>query len=228
MFQDGHPDAATTITLHTPAQAKMEEAPSAIPSTGATGQWPPLGTNESLWYIAATVLVVLVTFTLSSSKSNLKNIPLINPRPPLAFTDTEIKKTFRQSSQQLMDKARSLYPGRPYRMLTDLGEQLVLPPAFADEIRNEPKLSFTAGILQDFHAGIPGFDGLVLGAKDDQLIQLVAKKQLTKSLNSVTEPLSEEASLALAANWGDSTEWRELPVKETLLDVVARLSSRVF
>lgn len=45
-----------------------------------------------------------------------------------------------------MRKAESLYPGQPFRIITDLGEVVMLPPELADEIRNESKLSFSAAI----------------------------------------------------------------------------------
>lgn len=81
-----------------------------------------------------------------------------------------------------MTKARALYPGQPYRVDTDLGEVVMLPPALADEIRNEPKLSFGGALLQDFHGDIPGFGPAALVGKGAQLLQIVARKQLTKLL----------------------------------------------
>ena len=45
-----------------------------------------------------------------------------------------------------MQRAESLYPGQPFRIVTDLGEVVMLPPELADEIRNEPNLSFSAAI----------------------------------------------------------------------------------
>lgn len=40
-----------------------------------------------------------------------------------------------------MSDARKLYPGQPYRIITDVGEVLVLPPTVADEIRNNSDLN---------------------------------------------------------------------------------------
>ncbi|KAJ9144520.1 Gibberellin cluster-C20-oxidase [Pleurostoma richardsiae] len=139
-----------------------------------------------------------------------------------------MKRLFVTSSRELLAKARALYPKQPFRINTDLGEIVVLPPNFADEIRNEPRLSFAAAVYADFHGDIPGFEPSGLGGSADQLLQIVARKQLTKLLAKVTEPLSEEAAVALSVNLGESTEWREIRLKDALLDVVARLSSRVF
>lgn len=58
----------------------------------------------------------------------------------------------------------------------------MLPPSLADEIRNEPKLSFGAATAEDFHGDIPGFQPFAQGSQDDEILQTVARKQLTKSL----------------------------------------------
>lgn len=67
-------------------------------------------------------------------------------------------------------------------MEADFGEVLVLPPSLADEIRNEPKLSFGAATAEDFHGDIPGFQPFAQGSQADEILQSVARKQLTKSL----------------------------------------------
>lgn len=53
-----------------------------------------------------------------------------------------------QSSKQMLAKARENYPHEPFRLLTDCGEILILPPTFADEICNEPKLSLGIATMQ--------------------------------------------------------------------------------
>lgn len=45
-----------------------------------------------------------------------------------------------------MRQAESSYPGQPFRIITDLGEVVFLPPELGDEIRNEPRLSFSAAV----------------------------------------------------------------------------------
>lgn len=82
---------------------------------------------------------------------------------------------------------------------------------------------------QDNHSGVPGFETVQVVGRDDQLIQRVARKQLTKHLGefgascpkiyritdlrvtnfmmlkgSVIEPLSRETTLAVSLNFGES------------------------
>ena len=46
-----------------------------------------------------------------------------------------------------MADARALYPKQPFRIVTDVGEVLVLPPELADEIRNEPSLDLSQAVF---------------------------------------------------------------------------------
>ena len=81
-----------------------------------------------------------------------------------------------------MDKARSLWPDQPYWINTDFGGTIMLPPALADEIRNQSMLSFSKALYRDFHGGIPGFEPATLSGKNFELLLVVVRKHLTKLL----------------------------------------------
>ncbi|PNP74701.1 hypothetical protein FNYG_12037 [Fusarium nygamai] len=154
-------------------------------------------------------------------------IPLANP-PKSLFGTGKTRRNFVKLSREILAKARGLFPDEPFRLITDWGEVLILPPEFADEIRNDPRLSFSKAAMQDNHAGIPGFETVALVGREDQLIQKVARKQLTKHLSAVIEPLSRESTLAVSLNFGESTEWRAIRLKPAILDIIARISSRIY
>lgn len=105
------------------------------------------------------------------------------------------------TASALLSRARALYPGKPYRIMTNLGPMVVLPPQFAEEIRNSPELDFMAGVykvhlacptylarspladtVQDFHGNIPGFQGISAGFASDGMLTSVVRKYLTKAL----------------------------------------------
>ncbi|KAF5565816.1 putative cytochrome P450 monooxygenase (lovA) [Fusarium phyllophilum] len=170
-------------------------------------------------------------------------VPLANP-PESMFGTGKTRRNFVKLSREILAKARSLFPDEPFRLITDWGEVLILPPDFADEIRNDPRLSFSKAAMQDNHAGIPGFETVALVGREDQLIQKVARKQLTKHLSAVIEPLSRESTLAVSLNFGETTgkplsaknchqptentEWRAIRLKPAVLDIIARISSRIY
>ncbi|KAI1491320.1 cytochrome P450 [Biscogniauxia mediterranea] len=203
-------------------------SPSAIPSIEGWEQWIPNPVAvQTLPYFVTAILLVIGVMTLGSSKSN-SDLPIVNPVGPFSLTYTGAKKTFRKSALKLLQHGKSLYSGKPFRMITDMGEFIILPNTVADEIRNEPKLSFHKHIYIDFHGKIDGFQGLAQDALNNKTLIQVARKQLTKSLAKVTEPLSEETTVALSVNLGESPEWRKIHAKPVILDIISRISSRVF
>lgn len=74
----------------------------------------------------------------------------------------------------------------------------------------------------------PGFEAHRLGLNDDSLIQETVRVKLTQSLNLVTEDLVDETSASLHDVFGESEEWTTRLIRDDILEVVARLSSRVF
>jgi cytochrome P450 monooxygenase-2 len=81
---------------------------------------------------------------------------------------------------------------------------------------------------QDFHSHLQGFTVFDNVNRGDQLLQIVARKQLTRSLSPITKPLIEECAYATAVVFGEIPEWSEVVLKNHVLDLVARMSSRVF
>ncbi|KAI1877566.1 hypothetical protein JX265_003574 [Neoarthrinium moseri] len=144
---------------------------------------------------------------------------------PRVLTSEQISA---EKTRLLQFSGQSKYPHQPFRLLTDWGEVIILPPEFADEIRNDPRLSFGEAAMQDNHAGIPGFETVRLVGRTDQLIQTVARKHLTKHLSMVIEPLSMETALAVSLNFGESPGWTQVRIKPAILDIIARISSRIY
>ncbi|KAG6125820.1 hypothetical protein E4U12_006980 [Claviceps purpurea] len=107
--------------------------------------------------------------------------PLANPSKTIV-SRLSTKATFVNSSRDILSDARRRFPQQPFRLRTDWGNVLVLPPTFADELRNDSRLSFGKAAMQDNHAGVPGFETVQVVGRDDRLVQRVARKQLTKHL----------------------------------------------
>ncbi|KAL6161530.1 hypothetical protein ACJQWK_08455 [Exserohilum turcicum] len=60
------------------------------------------------------------------------------------------------------------------------------------------------------------------------MVQNMIKKHLTKLLNTVTEPLAEEATFAVDHVLGSSSDWKTMSLAKMTSSIVARMSSRVF
>ncbi|KAK2037680.1 cytochrome P450, partial [Colletotrichum somersetense] len=82
---------------------------------------------------------------------------------------------------------------------------------------------------------MPGFEPFIGAGREDELFQRVARKQLTRLLSEITQPLSEEADFALDLNLGSSTDlvapaysnWKAYTMGPVALDVIARVTSRI-
>ncbi|KAF4996667.1 hypothetical protein FDECE_12345 [Fusarium decemcellulare] len=171
------------------------------------------------------------------------HLPYINRPAKWDFFGQKTKQHFVFNARKLMANARQVFKGKPYRMFTDLGALIVIPSEHIDDIRNEPALSFLQFFVDNFHPNIPGFEGFAFDGRKDELLQRTINKKLTKLLNQITAPLSLEAGFATDHILGTSSgripsleteiiaeqeEWRDISLKETMLDFIARLSSRVF
>ncbi|RYP80555.1 hypothetical protein DL769_002403 [Monosporascus sp. CRB-8-3] len=191
---------------------------------GITSILPP--DHKPLPILGSILLVYLLTCIFHMSKTS--ELPLVNPKKKFEFGNTKRKREFMQNAEQILAKGQKEAPGKPFRTISDSGETLVLPGKYANEIRNNHNLSFTKLIYEEFHGSLPGFEAFAEAANDSHILQSVARKQLTHSLAKVTEPLSQETTLALREIFTNSPEWHDVNLKESIVAVVARLSSRVF
>ncbi|KAH6616256.1 cytochrome P450 [Boeremia exigua] len=156
----------------------------------------PIITTVSL-AVAALISLVIIT-------SNKSKIPLANP-PDRFRTAFSRQVEFITHGLEVVEKARKQYGKQPYRLITNVGETIVLPPSYAQTIRNEKALHFGTTFAEDFHGYLAGFEPFgTLGDKRD-LVQRVVKKQLTKQL-----------------------KWKETNITNDILKVVSRLSSKIF
>ena len=114
-----------------------------LPSTPAA--W--LGT--ALVALFATSILLISKSNRNSSRNNSRSssdFPLINPKKFYDMGGIRAKLAFVFGARRLL--ALGVRTGRPFRLLTDLGEMVVLPARYAHEIRSDPRLSFSEVIVQ--------------------------------------------------------------------------------
>ncbi|CAA9964882.1 CypX Cytochrome P450 [Pyrenophora teres f. maculata] len=100
---------------------------------------------------------------------------------------------------------KKLYGDKPYRLITELGECLILPAEQFVRMHSEKRLSFAAIIRVDFHGHLPGFGPYNLLMHKNMLAQTLIRKRLTKSLNGLVEPLSTETAFAVKTVFGETS-----------------------
>ncbi|KAK1967014.1 cytochrome P450 [Colletotrichum sublineola] len=195
------------------------------------GTWDesPLFGRMDFWTtLCVGLLLGIVTTVLPQLRRPSRKLPHINPRSPFDFFSRRQKLDFLINARKILEDGRKRFPGQPYRLMTEVGETVVLPAEFVHDIRNEPGLSFTEAFANNFHPQLPGFEGFAVSTRSDELFQRVIMKRITKLLNQITQPLSSETEYAVDRIFGSPTEWREYNIKDDILDLISRLSSRVF
>lgn len=71
-----------------------------------------------------------------------KKRPILNPLRLFEFTNTRRTQEFIGNSIETLTQGRSLYRGQTYRLYTNWGEVLVIPPEFVDDLKSNPLLDF--------------------------------------------------------------------------------------
>ncbi|KAK0668766.1 putative cytochrome P450 E-class, group IV [Cercophora samala] len=193
---------------------------------------PPTGFLDtySFLYLLA-LLAAAVLFRDAVRNRHVSHLPHLNPKPVTDLTKTRVRKEFFTTSYTIIRQWFRTNPNKTARVTADVGEVVILPAQFANEIKNDPRFSFGEFIYNSFHANLPGFEGFREGARDSRIVQAVIVRDLTKHLNKVTEPLAEETRLALdelLPNTTTSEAWQPVDIRDTTLHLIARISSRVF
>ncbi|GIJ83279.1 hypothetical protein Asppvi_002098 [Aspergillus pseudoviridinutans] len=179
---------------------------------------------QSVSYLIIVFPLLLLVYALQRPKSRL---PLANPRRFFELSDSRVKREFISGAPDIIEKGFSLTGNKPFRIIADIGEVTILPPSLANEVRNNKNLSFAKYMYRNFHAHLPGFEAFIEGGRDSRLVKHVSQRQLTTTLNKITVPLSEECSLSLQEIFTDNEWWHDIVLKDDIIRIVARLSSKV-
>lgn len=107
----------------------------------------PLTTDQTQQCLRLLVALVAVTLVHRAwKKYTRKQPPLVNPPKLFDFTGGSTKVDFLQRSYEIIHDDTSENSNRPYTLYSDVGPIVVLPPKFADEIKNNPSLNFMKNI----------------------------------------------------------------------------------
>ncbi|KAI0479144.1 cytochrome P450 [Xylariaceae sp. FL0804] len=190
----------------------------------------PEGLPVSLLLVVATIIVGVV-YGIVTAERPLPGFPLVS------VDGQSPKNSWMWHGRKTIAEGLEKYSG-PFQVMTGTGPKIVLPNRFADELRNNPSLDFNKAFAKDFMVNYPGFEPFRLGLHDDMLIQDTVRIKLTQSLGLVTDDLVDETAASLHDVFGDGDGddesdsgddgWTTRTIRTDMLEVVARLSSRVF
>ena len=96
--------------------------------------------NRIIPYFVVIALLGVALYSLPKTKSNVE---LINPKSSFELTDTKSKQQFIVNAFSMIEEQFEKNPDKPFRVISDMGVATILPPALANEVRNDPRLSFS-------------------------------------------------------------------------------------
>ncbi|TLD18128.1 hypothetical protein PspLS_10425 [Pyricularia sp. CBS 133598] len=144
---------------------------------------------------------------------------------PVACTS---ETTYFTNGPSVVKDGMKKYGGKPFCINTGFGGHVViLHPKYTEDLRSDKRLSSSKFPLQYWMKGIAGFEPYIALGTD--LLHTVIKANYTqKYLGQVAPRISAKASQVLSALLGESTEWREAMVFETLYPAIAQTNSTIF
>lgn len=166
--------------------------------------------------LVSTVLLVAVSWFASSFR--------LRGGSKLQTANEDIAE-FQRHAKKLIALGFEKFKG-PFKIITDIGPMIMLPPSYIDAVNASSVLSFTRFMERDFLAQYDTFRNFRHEAMG--LLPEAVMKGLTRSLPKFTKPLSDEMTSCLRDTWGEEAEWHEISLRSTVLHWVARLSSLIF
>ncbi|KAK7713135.1 hypothetical protein SLS57_007465 [Botryosphaeria dothidea] len=176
----------------------------------------------------AALLFLALLWHWAQDERPFPGFPVINKEKG-EWLNTKAKNRMINSANKLMKEAHEKYNGKPYQIIGETGPTIVLPPHMAHEIRNIHDLSFTHATERVFLPKFKGLEPFGAGLADHDVFQSAVRINLTQSLGSITQGLSDETTYALSVILPDVTEeWSSITWVPFATKLIARLSAKVF
>lgn len=94
------------------------------------------------------VCLVFLTLFYVLRASSGSNLPIINDKSYFELSNKRSKQNFIQNGRRLLREGLNKFGGKPFKILTDFGYATVLPPEYANEVRNIDSLSHVRAIAK--------------------------------------------------------------------------------
>lgn len=85
-------------------------------------------------------IVIAVYYFLYSQTATFE---LVNGKKKYELSTSRAKGNFVKNAYSILSQRLQTVPGKPFRVIADVGEVTILPPEYAHEIRNDERFSFT-------------------------------------------------------------------------------------
>ncbi|KAL1643064.1 hypothetical protein SLS58_005033 [Diplodia intermedia] len=176
---------------------------------------------------AGFVIIVSVFSYYAKEERPYPGFKLIGKEPG-EWTNAKAKARFVQSAVQIMKRGMDECKGKVFQVIGNNGPVIIIPPCFADELRNNEHLSLTAFGERNFFPTYPGLEVFGQGIGEDHIFHDVVRKNLTQALGGMTASLSEEATKVIGELIPPAKDWTPMQFAHRSPMLAARLSAKVF
>ena len=147
---------------------------------------------------------------------------------PWANKDEDIKKT--KTTPQMLQKLKEKYTDKGLKFIfSSRGNDpmVVLPPSDIHWIITQPDTVLSA---RESHRDALQSDWTFLNQNivQNPIHEHVIRQNMVRSLNDFTDPVMDELRQCFEDYWGDSTEWHEVTIWDSMLKFFSRTSNRMF
>ncbi|GME34527.1 Cytochrome p450 [Neofusicoccum parvum] len=181
--------------------------------------------------VLVAALVVVVSTLFFNFVSGLygplpyKGFPIVGKEPG-EWTNKPAMKRFMSKSRQYLKQGLTQFSG-PFQLFNPAGVLLVVPPKYAEEIRNDERLSFNAWMEKNFFVGYKEFAPFH-AVTQGEIMQETVRTKLTQALGHITGDLSKETTDICNELLPPSKEWNESAFYGVATEIAARMSAKVF
>ncbi|KAI8953283.1 putative cytochrome P450 [Xylaria longipes] len=185
------------------------------------------GASAQQVVVALAILATTITVFVSmlAPKQRYADAPIAcfdagNPVKSLAAA----RERFRADAIGMLQEGYARYKGKPWYVPSPLGERLMLPKQYVEEIKTAPveDVDFVATFYEMFEGKYT-----TMGSRST-LHPRVSRNELNQNMGSVLEPVQEEIREAFLVNLPETEDWQKVDLHTSIVQIVARVSSRMF
>lgn len=174
------------------------------------------------------VLTFILFIALYAGYSRLQVYRLVPKGVPWSIKDEDVKKA--KTSPELLQALKSKFTDKGQKFIySSRGEDpvLILPQSEIQWIISQPDNVLSA---QEMHREALQSDWTLLNSNivKHPIHEHVIRQNMVRNLNDFTDPVVDELRQCLEDYWGNSTEWQEVTIWDSMLKFFSRTSNRMF
>ncbi|KAI0113596.1 cytochrome P450 monooxygenase [Nemania sp. FL0031] len=177
-------------------------------------------------YTSLSILLLIAfisrLYTGTPKQEYIPGVPIVGIDGNTTLIDAREK--FRKHAKEMLQEGYVMYKGRPFYIPSPLGERLMLPPKYVEELKSAPveDCNFVGTFFEMFEGKYT-----TMGDRST-LHPRVAKAQLNANLGKILSSVGEEIEDSFQAIMPECDDWTEVNIANRFVTIVARVSSRMF